>query len=131
MDNEKKPCCCCGTPAQPEAATAPAVDASAVPTESVTPSCCRHKDRSPEEHKALLNRLSRIEGQVRGIRGMVENSAYCPDILTQVAATSAALNAFTKELLASHIRTCVADDIRAGHDEAIDELVQTLQKLMK
>ena len=70
MDNEKKPCCCCGTPAQPEAATAPAVDASAVPTESVTPSCCRHKDRTPEEHKALLNRLSRIEGQVRGIRGM-------------------------------------------------------------
>lgn len=131
MDNEKKPCCCCGTPAQPEAATAPAVDASAVPTESVTPSCCRHKDRTPEEHKALLNRLSRIEGQVRGIRGMVENSAYCPDILTQVAATSAALNAFTKELLASHIRSCVADDIRAGHDEAIDELVQTLQKLMK
>lgn len=131
MDNEKKPCCCCGTPAQPEAATAPAVDASAVPTESVTPSCCRHKDRTPEEHKALLNRLSRIEGQVRGIRGMVENSAYCPDILTQVAATSAALNAFTKELLASHIRTCVADDIRTGHDEAIDELVQTLQKLMK
>lgn len=131
MDNEKKPCCCCGTPAQPEAATAPAIDASAVPTESVTPSCCRHKDRTPEEHKALLNRLSRIEGQVRGIRGMVENSAYCPDILTQVAATSAALNAFTKELLASHIRSCVADDIRAGHDEAIDELVQTLQKLMK
>lgn len=131
MDNEKKPCCCCGTPAQPEAATAPAIDASAVPTESVTPSCCRHKDRTPEEHKALLNRLSRIEGQVRGIRGMVENSAYCPDILTQVAATSAALNAFTKELLASHIRTCVADDIRTGHDEAIDELVQTLQKLMK
>ena len=76
-------------------------------------------------------RLRRIEGQVRGIRGMVENSAYCPDILTQVAATSAALNAFTKELLASHIRTCVAEDIRAGHDEAIDELVQTLQKLMK
>ena len=74
MDNEKKPCCCCGTPAQPEAATAPAVDASAVPTESVTPSCCRHKDRTPEEHKALLNRLSRIEGQVRGIRGMVEIS---------------------------------------------------------
>ena len=131
MDNEKKPCCCCGTPAQPEAATAPAVDASAVPTESVTPSCCRHKDRTPEEHKALLNRLRRIEGQVRGIRGMVENSAYCPDILTQVAATSAALNAFTKELLASHIRNCVARDIRRGKDETIDELVATLQKLMK
>ncbi|MBS5726276.1 MAG: metal-sensing transcriptional repressor [Faecalibacterium sp.] len=91
--------------------------------------CHKHKERTPEEMKALINRLNRIEGQVRGIRGMVENSAYCPDILTQVAATSAALNAFTKELLASHIRTCVADDIRAGHDEAIDELVQTLQNL--
>ena len=88
--------------------------------------CHKHKERTPEEMKALINRLNRIEGQVRGIRGMVENSAYCPDILTQVAATSAALNAFT-----SHIRTCVAEDIRAGHDEAIDELVQTLQKLMK
>ena len=93
--------------------------------------CHKHKERTPEEMKALINRLNRIEGQVRGIRGMVENSAYCPDILTQVAATSAAINAFTKELLAAHIRTCVAEDIRAGHDEAIDELVQTLQKLMK
>ena len=95
--------------------------------------CCSHKTkkRSAEEMRKLTHRLNRIEGQVRGIRGMVENSAYCPDILTQVAATSAALNAFTKELLASHIRTCVAEDIRAGHDEAIDELVQTLQKLMK
>lgn len=130
MDNEKKPCCC-GTPAQPEAATAPAVDASAVPTESVTPSCCRHKDRTPEEHKALLNRLSRIEGQVRGIRGMVENDAYCTDILVQVAAATAALNAFSRELLATHIRTCVADDLRAGKDETVDELVATLQKLMK
>ena len=102
-------------------------------TEETTPCCChcRTKHRDDKEERDLLNRLSRIEGQVRGIRGMVENSAYCPDILTQVAATSAALNAFTKELLASHIRTCVADDIRAGHDEAIDELVQTLQKLMK
>ena len=97
--------------------------------------CCmcakRKKERSPEEYRKLIHRLNRIEGQVRGIRAMVENGAYCPDILTQVAATSAALNAFTKELLASHIRTCVAEDIRAGHDEAIDELVQTLQKLMK
>ena len=103
MDNEKKPCCCCGTPAQPEAATAPAIDASAVPTESVTPSCCRHKDRTPEEHKALLNRLSRIEGQVRGIRGMLEKDAYCVDILVQVAAANSALNSFSKELLAQHI----------------------------
>ena len=113
MDNEKKPCCCCGTPAQPEAATAPAIDASAVPTESVTPSCCRHKDRTPEEHKALLNRLSRIEGQVRGIRGML------------------APNSFSKELLAQHISTCVADDLRAGSEVKLDELVNLLPKLMK
>ena len=131
MDNEKKPCCCCGTPAQPEAATAPAVDASAVPTESGTPSCCRHKDRTPAEHKALLNRLSRIEGQVRGIRGMVEKDAYCVDILVQVAATTSALNSFAKELLAQHIGTCVADDLRAGGEEKLDELLWLLPKLMK
>ena len=130
MDNEKKPCCC-GTPAQPEAATAPAVDASAVPTESVTPSCCRHKDRTPKEHKALLNRLSRIEGQVRGIRGMLEKDAYCVDILVQVAAANSALNSFSKELLAQHISTCVADDLRAGSEAKLDELVNLLPKLMK
>lgn len=131
MDNEKKPCCCCGTPAQPEAATAPAVDASAVPTESVTPSCCCHKDRTPEEHKALLNRLSRIEGQVRGIRGMLEKDAYCVDILVQVAAANSALNSFSKELLAQHISTCVADDLRAGSEAKLDELMNLLPKLMK
>ena len=95
------------------------------------PHCARHKERSPEEYKRLMNRLSRIEGQIRGIRGMVEKSAYCPDILVQVAAANAALNAFTKELLANHIKTCVADDIRAGNDEVINELVTTLQKLMR
>ena len=130
MDNEKKPCCC-GTPAQPEAATAPAIDASAVPTESVTPSCCRHKDRTPAEHKALLNRLSRIEGQVRGIRGMLEKDAYCVEILVQVAAANSALNSFSKELLAQHISTCVADDLRAGSEAKLDELVNLLPKLMK
>ena len=113
-DAEKKPCC------------------AAAPAEKDTaPSCCRHKDRTPEEYRALVNRLSRIEGQVRGIRAMVEKDVYCTDILVQVAAVNAALNGFSKELLGQHIRTCVADDIRAGHDEAIDELVQTLQKLMK
>ena len=131
MDNEKKPCCCCGTPAQPEAATAPAVDASAVPTESPAPACCRHKDRSPEEYKALLNRLSRIEGQVRGIRGMLEKDAYCVDILVQVAAANSALNSFSKELLAQHISTCVADDLRAGSEAKLDELMNLLPKLMK
>ena len=97
--------------------------------------CChcseRKKQRSPEEYKSLIHRLNRIEGQVRGIRGMVENDAYCPDILVQSAAVNAAINAFNKELLASHIRSCVAHDIREGHDEVIDELVATLQKLMK
>ena len=95
--------------------------------------CCRHKtkERTPEDSQSRINRLSRIEGQIRGIRGMVEKNAYCPDILTQVAAATAALNSFNKALLASHIRGCVANDIRDGKDEVIDELVQTLQKLMK
>ena len=95
--------------------------------------CCCHKTkhRSDEEYKALINRLSRIEGQVRGIRKMVENDAYCVDILTQVSAIQAALNGFNRELLSNHIRTCVMDDIRNGNDEIVDELVQTLQKLMK
>lgn len=96
-------------------------------------SCCCHKtkERTPEEYTRLIHRLNRIEGQIRGIRGMVEKNAYCPDILVQVAAVNAALNAFNKELLASHIKTCVARDIRQGKDETIDELVATLQKLMK
>ena len=93
--------------------------------------CHKTKVRSEEEYKRLIHRLNRIEGQVRGIRGMVEKSAYCTDILVQVAAANAALNAFSKELLASHIKTCVAQDIRDGKDETIDELVDTLQKLMK
>ena len=90
-----------------------------------------HKERNEKEMRDLSNRLSRIEGQVRGIRSMVEKGAYCPDILMQVSAASAALNSFTKVLLASHIKTCVASDIREGRDETIDELVNTLQKLMK
>ena len=93
--------------------------------------CAKTKVRTEQEYKDLITRLNRIEGQVRGIRGMVENDAYCPDILVQSAAVNAAINAFNKELLASHIRSCVAHDIREGHDEVIDELVATLQKLMK
>ena len=96
---------------------------------------CEHcaKTQAPhrKRYKSLVNRLNRIEGQIRGIKGMLEKDAYCPDILVQVAAANAALNAFNKELLANHIRTCVADDIRAGNDETIDELVGVLQKLMK
>lgn len=96
------------------------------------PCCCeKHIARSEEEKKKLINRLKRIEGQIRGIIGMMENDAYCNDILIQSAAVNAAVNAFNKELLASHIRTCVARDIREGKDETIDELVATLQKLMK
>lgn len=95
--------------------------------------CCSHKtkERSEDEYKSLINRLNRIEGQIRGIRGMVEKDAYCTDILVQVSAVNAALNAFNKELLSNHIKTCVADDIRNGNDETVDELVATLQKLMK
>lgn len=94
--------------------------------------CCeRHKDRSEEEKKKLINRLKRIEGQIRGIEGMVEKNAYCPDILIQVSAVNAALNSFNKELLAKHIKTCVVEDVRDGNDEKIDELVKVLQKVMK
>lgn len=100
-------------------------------------SCCcghfeeKHTMRSEDERKKLLNRLNRIEGQIRGLKGMLEKNAYCPDILTQSAAVNAAINSFNKELLASHIRHCVVRDIRAGDDEVIDELVATLQKLMR
>ena len=96
--------------------------------------CCvshRTKARGEREARELITRLNRIEGQIRGIRGMVERDAYCPDILTQVAAASAALGSFAKVLLGSHIKTCVADDIRAGRDDTLDELLGVLQKLMK
>ena len=93
--------------------------------------CHKTKERSEEEVKRLVNRLNRVEGQIRGIRGMVERSAYCPDILAQVAAANAALNAFSKELLSEHIRTCVVHDIQAGREETVDDLITILQKLMK
>lgn len=105
MEEEKEVCCCCET--------------------------YKKKERTPEEQKKLINRLNRISGQINGIKNMVENSAYCTDILIQVSAATAALNSFNKELLAEHIRTCVADNIRSGNDEVIGELVNTLQKLMK
>lgn len=93
--------------------------------------CAKSKERSAEEYSSLIHRLNRVEGQVRGIKGMLERNAYCTDILVQSSAISAALNAFNRELLANHIRTCVVDDVRAGKDEVIDELVATLQRLMK
>ncbi len=103
--DEKEECCCCMS--------------------------CKKKERSEKEYTNLLNRLSRIEGQIRGIKGMVENNAYCIDIIRQVMAASAALNSFNKELIASHIKTCVADNIKDGNMEVVDELVSTVHKLMK
>jgi len=96
------------------------------------PQCSnRKKERSPKEFKNLVNRLSRIEGQVRGIKGMLQKDAYCPDILVQVAAVNAALNSFNKILLAEHIKTCVVQDIKEDKEETVDELVETIKKLMK
>ncbi len=93
--------------------------------------CSKTTIRTEDEKKKLINRLNRIEGQIGGIRKMIEQDVYCNDILVQSSAVSAAINSFNKELLASHIRGCVARDIRMGNDETIDELVATLQKLMK
>lgn len=98
--------------------------------------CCynknhKNKERGEKEYKDLIHRLNRIEGQVRGIKSMVENDAYCTDILVQVAAVNAALNSFNKVLLANHIKTCVTNDIREGREETVDELVKVLQRLMK
>ncbi len=93
--------------------------------------CHKTRERSAEEYTRLIHRLNRIEGQVRGIRGMVEKNAYCTDILVQVAAVNAALKAFNRELLEQHIKICVKKDMLAGKDEAIDELLSALQKLMK
>lgn len=98
--------------------------------------CCsdcliKHKHREDKEYKDLIHRLNRIEGQVRGIRSMVEEERYCVDIITQVSAVTSALNAFNKALLSQHIKTCVADNIRNGNDEVVDELCETLKKLMR
>ena len=102
-------------------------------TDDTCPCCCssKHKERDEKEFKDLMNRLKRIEGQVRGVENMLEKDAYCTDVLIQVSAITSALNSFNKALLANHMRTCVADNIRQGNDEVIDELVATMQKLMK
>ena len=107
-------------------------------SEDTSTGCCgspadssKTKERTCQEYKDLVHRLNRIEGQVRGIKGMVEKDAYCTDILVQVAAVNAALNSFNKVLLANHIKTCVTRDIRDGKEETVDELVAVLQKLMK
>lgn len=93
--------------------------------------CCKKTERPDAERKKLMNRLSRIEGQIRGIRAMVEKDAYCPDILIQCAAVNAAVNSFNKDLISSHIRNCVANGVKEGNGEVIDELVETLKKLMR
>lgn len=93
--------------------------------------CCKTTERDEEERRKLYNRLSRIEGQIRGLKGMLEKDAYCVDILTQSAAVSAAISAFNRELLADHFRTCVVRDIRQGDDSVVDELLTLMQKLMK
>lgn len=120
--------CPCCEPVLPDDAAHALPDAEAKAEPSC---CCRHKKRSELEYKRLIHRLNRIEGQIRGIRGMVERDVYCADILVQVAAANSALNSFSKELLAQHMRTCVADDLRAGSDEKLDELLKLLPKLMK
>ena len=93
--------------------------------------CCKTTNRSEEDRKKLINRLSRIEGQIRGLKGMLEKDSYCVDILTQSSAVSAAINAFNRELLSEHIHSCVVRDIRSGNDSVVDELVALLQKMMK
>lgn len=94
---------------------------------------CSHKtkERSEEEYRSLINRLNRIEGQIRGIKKMVESNAYCTDIITLAAAASSALNSFNRELLSNHIKTCVEQDIKEGKYETVDDLISTLQKLLK
>lgn len=96
-------------------------------------SCCSENttERTPEEIKSLMNRLCRVEGQIRGIKKMIENNAYCPDILIQASAANAALNSFSKELLTNHLKNCVMNDAMEGKYEKLDELVKILQKMMK
>ena len=120
-ENTEEMSCCCGTKEQEQT------------SESETHVCphCKHTQRDEAQKKLLQNRLRRIEGQVRGLQSMLDQDAYCNDILVQSAAVSAALSAFNRELLENHIRHCVARDIREGKDEVIDELMGTLKKLMK
>lgn len=122
-ETEVSTCCC--HKADNEA------DEAAPETENTGCECCRHKQRSEKEYRDLITRLNRIEGQIRGIKGMLDDSAYCLDILTQVSAASSALNSFSKLLLANHIKSCVAEDIREGREDKLDELIKFMPKLMK
>ena len=92
---------------------------------------CRHKHRTAKEEKDLISRLNRIEGQIRGIKAMVQEERYCTDILVQVSAVQSALNGFSKMLLSNHIKSCVVEDIKNGDEEkAIDDLCETIKKMM-
>ncbi len=128
MEEKNTPACPhCGGAMDVAKETAAAGDMAGIPD------CCRHKtkERSEKEYKDLVNRLSRIEGQVRGIRKMLDSNAYCTDIIVQVSAVNAALNSFNKVLLTNHIKTCVTEDIRQGKEDTVDDLLKVLQKLMK
>lgn len=128
--------CCCEEKADHDSAGDAAADLIAETStdaamERNKACCCRHTDRSEKEVRDLISRLNRIEGQIRGIRGMVENDSYCIDILTQVSAASAALNGFSRVLMANHIKSCVANDIKEGREDKLDELLKFLPKMMK
>ena len=114
-----------------EAGIVEAKNIEAENTEDMSNCCCQKKVRNEKEIKDLMNRLNRIEGQIRGIKRMLEEDAYCIDIINQVSAANCALNSFTKVILANHIKSCVAEDVKEGSEEKLDELVKTLQKLMK
>ena len=126
--------CCCSGGADSAAVVSNGSEDGSPAEQAENDVCCcsgKHKIRSGKEKRDLMNRLKRIEGQVRGLQNMLERDAYCPDILVQASAVNAAINSFSRVLLTSHIRTCVADNIREGNDEVIDELAATLQKMMK
>ena len=132
MSSEMEPCPRC---ALHEASPAPCCEAAAAETaqaeaETLHACCCRHKKRSEEEYKSLIHRLNRIEGQIRGIRSMVEKDVYCTDILVQAAAARSALNGFTRELIDQHLSTCVAEDLKNGGEEKLQEFLWILNKLV-
>ena len=132
MSSEMEPCPHC---ALHEASPAPCCEDAAAETaqaeaETLHACCCRHKKRSEEEYKSLIHRLNRIEGQIRGIRSMVEKDVYCTDILVQAAAARSALNGFTRELIDQHLSTCVAEDLKNGGEEKLQEFLWILNKLV-
>ena len=132
MSSEMEPCPRCTLH---EASPAPCCEDAAAETaqaeaEALNACCCRHKKRSEEEYKSLIHRLNRIEGQIRGIRSMVEKDVYCTDILVQAAAARSALNGFTRELIDQHLSTCVAEDLKNGGEEKLQEFLWILNKLV-